>query len=99
MALDASGRVYVANYTPSTVTVYANPTGLVTSAPLATIGGGSTGVSSPTGVVLDSSGRIYIANDGASTVTVYAANPSGAVTSAPVASITGVSAIWGLAIR
>ncbi len=99
VALDASGRVYVANYTPSTVTVYANPSGLVTSAPLATIGGGSTGVSSPTGVVLDSSGRIYIANDGASTVTVYAANPSGAVTSAPVASITGVSAIWGLAIR
>ena len=97
----AAQRVYVANTGNNTVTVYAaNPSGSVTCPPLATIGGGSTGISGPQGVALDSSGKVYVTN-GNNTVTVYAANPSGNVTSAPLATIgggsTGISSPDGVA--
>jgi len=70
--------------------------------PLATIGGGSTGINTPQCVALDASGKIYVANYG-NTVTVYAANPSGNVTSAPVATYgggsTGLNFPYGVAIH
>jgi DNA-binding beta-propeller fold protein YncE len=96
-------NLYVANYNNNTVTVYAaNPSGNVTSAPLATIGGGSTGINFPVGVALDASGKIYVANNSNNTVTVYAANPSGNVTSAPLATIgggsTGINSPRGVAL-
>jgi DNA-binding beta-propeller fold protein YncE len=85
-------NLYVTNYSNNTVTVYAaNPVGNVTSAPLATIGGGSTGLSSPYGVKLDAGGKIYVNNYGSNTVTVYAANPSGTLNEAPLATIGGGS--------
>jgi nicotinamide mononucleotide (NMN) deamidase PncC len=77
----------------------ANPSGNVTSAPLATIAGALTGIAGPFGVALDSSGRIYVANYYNSTVTGFAANPSGNVTSAPITTITGITNAWGMAIR
>ena len=99
----AQQRVYVANNGNNTVTVYAaNPSGNVTSAPVATIGGGRAGISYPVGVALDSSGKVYVANNGNNTVRVYAANPSGSVTSAPLATIgggsTGLNNPYGVAL-
>ena len=94
IALDASGRIYVANYglyapgVPS-ITVYAaNPSGTLNEAPLATIVGASTGLVNPTSVAIDASGRIYVGNSGAS-ITVYAANPNGTLNEAPIATISG----------
>ena len=53
VALDSSGKVYVANYGNNTVTVYAaNPSGSVTSVPLATIGDGSKGILGFSGVAV-----------------------------------------------
>jgi sugar lactone lactonase YvrE len=69
---------------------------------VATIGGGSTGISTPEGVALDASGRVYVANYGASNVLVFGSNPVGSVTSAPVATIgggsTGISYPVGVAL-
>ena len=85
-------NLYVTNYSNNTVTVYAaNPSGTVTSAPLATIGGALTGLSNPYGVKLDAGGKIYVNNYASNTVTVYAANPSGTLNEAPLATIGGGS--------
>jgi hypothetical protein len=94
IALDASGKVYVANfgdYAPgiSSITVYAaNPSGALNEAPLATIAGNNTALIHPTAVAIDATGKIYVGNSGAS-ITVYAANPSGTLNEAPIATISG----------
>jgi sugar lactone lactonase YvrE len=96
-------NLYVGNPGNSNILVFpANPSGNVTSAPQATIGGGSTGLAFPTGVALDASGKIYVADYNSSNVLVFAANPSGNVTSAPLATIgggsTGIQNPQGVAI-
>ena len=74
VALDANGKVYVANSGSSTLTVYAaNPSGSVSSAPLATA---TDGIDSPQGVVLDGTGRVYVSNGGTPSVTVYSPYPA-----------------------
>ena len=103
VALDASGRIYAANFaafgTPS-ITVYAaNPSGTLNEAPLGTITGSSTGLNGPTSVAVDPSGLIYVANAGSigngvsnpgnNSITVYAANPNGTLNEAPIATIAG----------
>jgi sugar lactone lactonase YvrE len=94
ISLDASGKVYVANfgdYAPgiSSITVYAaNPTGALNEAPLATIAGSNTALIHPTAVAIDATGKVYVGNAGAS-ITVYAANPSGTLNEAPIATISG----------
>jgi sugar lactone lactonase YvrE len=94
IALDASGKIYVANfgqYAPAiqSITVYAaNPTGTLNEAPLATIAGSNTALINPTAVAIDATGKVYVGNAGAS-ITVYAANPSGALNEAPIAKISG----------
>jgi sugar lactone lactonase YvrE len=95
VALDASGKIYVANNAlagsggiPS-ITVYAaNPSGMLVEAPLATISGGATGLSGADNLGLDASGKIYVAVPNNS-ITVYAANPSGTLNEAPLATIIG----------
>ena len=95
VALDASGKIYVANNAlagsggvPS-ITVYAaNPSGTLVEAPLATIAGGATGLTGADGLGLDASGKIYVAVPNNS-ITVYAANPSGTLNEAPLATIIG----------
>ncbi len=86
IALDASGKLYVANGGNNTVTVYpADSTG--DAAPSTTIGGSNTGLNIPYGIGLDASGNIYVANNGDQTVTVYPAGSSGNI--APSSTIGG----------
>jgi hypothetical protein len=90
IALDASGKIYVAN-TSNVITIYAaNPSGTLNEAPLATISGANTQLEGSDAVALDASGRIYVANYESSSVTVYAAIlASGTVNVAPLATIAG----------
>lgn len=96
IALDASGKIYVASFTGA-VTVYpANPSGMLNEAPLATITGANTQLTSPYGIAVDAGGTIYVANElGGNNVglngsiTTYAANPSGTLDETPVAEIIG----------
>jgi len=65
LALDSSGKIYVANegtnQATSSVTVYAaGATG--NAAPLATISGSATLLNDPHGLALDAAGNIYVAN-------------------------------------
>lgn len=84
--------LYVTNSFNDTVTVYAtNANGNV--APTRTIGGASTGLSSPFGIALDTNRNIYVANGGtgsaAFSVTVYASGSSG--NAAPIRTISGAN--------
>jgi sugar lactone lactonase YvrE len=105
VALDASGRIYVADYGSNTITIYAAYTGaaLGNVAPLAKIVGAATGLLTPTGVSVDATGRIYVANynsGGAGTVTLYAAYTGAALGNvAPLASITGLGIVWGITVH
>ena len=85
IALDAAGRIYVANGN-GTVTVYpAGASGNV--APLDSIGGANTGLSMPSGIALDPVSQfLYVANYGGS-ITVYRPGATGNV--APVDTIVG----------
>jgi DNA-binding beta-propeller fold protein YncE len=67
IAIDASGKIYVANGADNSVTTYVNGkpvTPIITN-----------GISDPRDVTIDKSGKIYVANYGANTVTTY--NPDG----------------------
>jgi DNA-binding beta-propeller fold protein YncE len=91
VSIPTQQHLFVANFNGNNILVYPEfLSGNVTSAPFATIGGGSTGIGGPVGVGVDPSGKIYVANNGGA-VTVYPANPSGNVTSAPLATIGGGS--------
>ncbi len=92
IALDAAGRLYVANYGSSTVTIYA-PGASGNIAPVGTIAGSSTGLSSPVYIALDRFGQVYvlniviISNHAYSQITVYSANATGDAT--PIATLAG----------
>src|SRR5437773_2249047 len=94
-----TGKLYVANYFGSSITVYAaGASGNAT--PTATIAGGNTGLNNPAGIALDGAGNIYVANDGGNSITVHAAGSSGNVT--PMATIaggnTGLNNPYGIAV-
>ncbi|MFI5351554.1 MAG: choice-of-anchor D domain-containing protein [Candidatus Binatales bacterium] len=97
VAVDSSGKIYVANWDSSTVTIYpAGSTGNV--APSATIRGYATGLNDPSGITVDGSGKIYVSNQGSlnggsDSVTIYAAGSNG--NAAPSATIAGPSANVG----
>jgi hypothetical protein len=85
LALDSVGRLYVANTTSGTVTIYAQPISNA-SAPVATISNGlSRG--DDYGVALDSAGNLYVENLFSASVVIYPAPLSNAST--PSATITG----------
>jgi len=91
IALDASGKIYVADGPNMAIFVYAaNPSGTLNEAPLAKITGSLTDLNQPQGVAVDASGKIYVTNINAS-VTVYAANPNGTLNEAPLAEIDGAN--------
>ena len=97
IALDSSGKIYVANAqsgseTAGKITVYpAGSKGNVT--PSISIFGSNTGLGGPVGIAVDSHGKIYVANSLASggifggSVTVYSAGSNGDVSA--IATISG----------
>ncbi|MBV8594458.1 MAG: hypothetical protein JOZ27_09185 [Caulobacteraceae bacterium] len=91
IALDRSGRIYVANIGGSVTVFAAGATG--NAAPAQTITGSNTGLDLPTGIALDAAGRIYVASshypDVAGRVTVFASAADGNVS--PVQTIEGKS--------
>ena len=67
IAVDSSGKIYVADESSASVTVYpalVSSTRPVNVAPIATISGSNTGLILPIGIALDSSGNIYVADGG-----------------------------------
>jgi hypothetical protein len=92
IAVDAGGRLYVANYGGSTVTVYA-PGASGNAAPVTTIAGIHTGLNSPAYIALDRFGRLYvlniviISNQAHYHVTTFSATAAG--DASPTATLTG----------
>jgi sugar lactone lactonase YvrE len=98
IALDSSGKIYVADLNAPGVFVYpAGSNG--NAAPTATISGGSTGLKMPQGIALDSGANIYVADegneecDGTASVFTYPAlgNSTGTLNEAPTTTISGSS--------
>ena len=88
VAVDPTGRVYVANSANSTISEFAP--GVTSSAGAdVTITGSNTGLSNPTGIALDAAGRIYVTSQTSATVSVFAAGASG--NAAPIATISGTN--------
>jgi len=93
IAVDASGRIYAANFDTNTVTVYAaSANGNVP--PIAVIGGANTRLANPTAIALDASGKIYVLNSARyskGSITVYPplATSTGILNEAPIAAIAG----------
>ncbi|MBV8284542.1 MAG: NHL repeat-containing protein [Candidatus Eremiobacteraeota bacterium] len=86
VAVDASGKIYVANNGNSSVTVYAAlSNGNV--APLDTISGSNTLLASPSGIAVDSQGYIYVANTANNTIAIFAPGSNGNAT--PYRTIVG----------
>src|SRR5438874_789936 len=83
----AAGKpLYVVNEGSNSITVYAaGASGNAT--PTATIAGGNTGLSFPTGIALDGAGNIYVASASFHSIVVYAAGANGTAT--PTATIAG----------
>jgi sugar lactone lactonase YvrE len=100
MALDSSGKIYVADNGATSVFVYpalGSSTGLLNEFPTATISGSNTGLNGPFGVALDSSRNIYVADcplcvgSGNPSVYVYPAlgSSTGLLNELPTATISG----------
>ena len=96
IALDSSGKIYVADEVTSLamtpracMSIRAGSNG--NAAPIATISGGNTGLCYPVGIALDSSGNIYVADEDATSVFVYPplGSSTGTLNEAPTATING----------
>ena len=108
IAVDStSGNIYVADESAASVYVYpplASSAGLPNEAPIATITGSNTGLSSPEGIALDSNLNIYVADESASSVYVYPplASSTGLLNETPTATIsgsdTGLISPYGIAL-
>ena len=87
LAVDASGRLYVANDNGNSITVY--PVGANGNvAPIMTIVGDSTGLSRPHDIALDATGRLYVVNY-TQNIVVYAAGATG--NASPIDTIAGAN--------
>ncbi len=86
VAIDASGRAYVANSQSNAVTELA-PSAGPGATPDRTISGADTGLLSPDAITLGPDGQLYVANAPSQAITVYAAGASG--DAAPVRTIAG----------
>ena len=98
IALDSSGKIYVADFFTASVYIFpalGSSTGLLDEARTATIGGSNTGLQRPAGIALDSKGDIYVVDDGPSGVgpaSVFAypapGSSTGLLDEAPSAAVT-----------
>lgn len=88
LAVDASGRLYVSDYTAKAIYVFAAGASGNT-APIRTIAGSATGLVQPSGMGFDSHGHLYVAqgHDSTAPIEEFAANANGNV--APIATIGG----------
>jgi hypothetical protein len=89
-ALDASGRVYVANFAATlggvpSIQVY--PADIGCAGPLSTLTGSNTQLQGPDGVAVDSAGFVYVSNTPTS-VALYAPLSAGTQNTAPVSVAT-----------
>ncbi|MGO9697393.1 MAG: NHL repeat-containing protein [Mycobacterium sp.] len=96
VALDSSGKIYVADTYAQSVFVYpalGSSTGTLNELPIAAITGPDTLLETPFGIALDSSRNIYVADegdqgcDGTASVFVYSSGSTG--DQAPLATISG----------
>jgi len=104
IAVDATGRIYVANIFDGhsdSVTIYAaGATG--NTAPIATISGPDTGLGYAWDIAVDAAGRIYVTNViggdvfSHNWITIYSAGATGNV--APIATLGGVNHPRGIAV-
>jgi sugar lactone lactonase YvrE len=86
VAIDASGRAYVANSQSNAITELA-PSAGPGATPDRTISGAHTGLLSPDAITLGPDGQLYVANAPSQAISVYAAGASG--DAAPVRTIAG----------
>lgn len=86
VAIDSTGRLYVANTADSTITEYA-PEANGDATPVATIAGKGTGLAEPNFIALDGAGHLYVLNPLNESVTEYAKGVNG--NAAPLATISG----------
>lgn len=88
VAVDTSGKIYVANTSLNTITIYA-PGASGDVSPIASIAGPHTQLNGPADVKLDAGGNIYVANLNGASITKYAAGATGDAT--PIATIAGAN--------
>ena len=85
IAVDAGGRIWVAELASSTVSEFAaNANGNV--APIGTIQGGATGLSHPSRLTFDAAGDLWVSNPDNNTVTEYPPGTTGNI--APIATLS-----------
>jgi len=103
IAVDSTGNIYVANEfgdagDNGSITIYSAGS-YATGAPIATISGDNTGLSSPFGIALDSAGNIFVLNSD-NAITVYPAGSAGDVTPNATINIdsTGKSSPTGMVV-
>src|SRR5208337_4251472 len=91
IALDSSGKIYVADFFTASVYIFpalGSSTGLLDEAPSATVAAAvTTGLKFPEGIALDSSGNIYVTDNSTASVFVYPAGSN--ANAAPIATISG----------
>jgi sugar lactone lactonase YvrE len=92
MARDASGNIYVTNYTANTISKYSS-TGAYIGAMSTT-----TAFISPTAIAFDSGGNCYVLNYNGGAGVVYKYNASGAQISSNYIPGTGLKKTYGMAI-
>ena len=94
MALDASGRLLVANYSFDKIYIYAPPLSGA-SGPVDSI---TSGLHSPEAIAIGGDGYLYVANESDSAVVVY--HPPFSHTSTPAVNLRGHGLVtpWGLAV-
>lgn len=90
MAVDASGNIYIANFSGNNIVKYASDgITLITTS----YGTGAPALVNPMGIVFDSAGNCYVLNGNA---TIYKYNSAGAYQS--TITVTGAGTTYGLAI-
>jgi sugar lactone lactonase YvrE len=92
IAIDGTGKIYVANSEGAKITIYA--AGGANPVPIDSIVGGNTGLAIPNGIALDAARNLYVANFaiGVNTITIYAPGASGNV--APIGTITAADGVF-----